>query len=276
MDALDVSHLSNDPFDWQGQQDHACLLLHGLGGGIYELYPLAKALHQYGYGVKGINYPGHQHPAKQMPASCWTDWYSAAESAYLELCARGYRRITLVGFCLGSLLALKLAQQQAKRHQGLQLVLLSPFLRVRHQWYYGLRPETYTRILGGVVGNVPRFQLPLHDPVVRQAAHRVAYYRTFNVSAVRSALELIRLVEPTLGHTEQPVLVAYSRQDKVICPQAARQLYDQLGSADKTLVELTRSNHILPLDVERDYLWQMIAGWIEGHRNTDAPSVSKP
>jgi esterase/lipase len=67
--------LSNNPFLLENSQDHACLLLHGLGGGVYELELLGQYLYQQGLTVQTINYPGHDHPALEMPTSRWEEWY---------------------------------------------------------------------------------------------------------------------------------------------------------------------------------------------------------
>ena len=62
--------LDNTPFYLPGDERlgrHACLLMHGLGGGVYEMKLLGYHLHAQGFSVKGVNYPGHDKPAVRMP-----------------------------------------------------------------------------------------------------------------------------------------------------------------------------------------------------------------
>ena len=87
-------------------------------------------------------------------------------------------------------LALLLASEQPVE----RLVLLSPYLRIRHRWFYGARPETYLRSLGRLITDVPRRPLSIHDPAMRAEAEKVVFFRTFSVPAVKSAMELIERV----------------------------------------------------------------------------------
>jgi carboxylesterase len=48
----------------------SCLVLHGLGGGPYELNPLIEALEADGLRVSAPVMPGHEGPGPVMPASC--------------------------------------------------------------------------------------------------------------------------------------------------------------------------------------------------------------
>jgi carboxylesterase len=174
--------LSNEPFLWRGAGEHACLLLHGLGGGVYELQWLAERLLAAGLTVQGFNYPGHDSAphrlhdrrSAHMPPSRWTEWYGRALEHYLAL-RQEYPCLSLVGFSTGCLLALHLAFA----HPIHKLVLLAP-------------SEQYLNSLGWLLKEVPRLSLPIRDGDVRALAEKVAYFRSFNLSAVRSALELIK------------------------------------------------------------------------------------
>ncbi len=143
--------LSNQPFLLESAtSDHACLLLHGLGGGVYEMQLLGEYLHQQGFTVQGINYPGHDQPLTKMPTSRWQEWYEHIVENYQKLVQR-YTNVSIIGFSTGCPLALYLAANNPVKH----LVLLSPFLAIRHEWYYLLRPEVYLFSLGYFLSDVP-------------------------------------------------------------------------------------------------------------------------
>jgi carboxylesterase len=245
-------NLDNAPFlHHQPQSDgRMVLLLHGLGGGVYELQPLAEALAATNLSTCAILYPGHDHPAKTMPTSTWQQWYERVLTTYQELRDR-YPSISVVGFSTGCLLALKLALEQSVT----ELTLLSPYLRVRPRWYYLLPPEAYLFSLGYLIRDVPRLSLPIRDRTMRAAAEAAAYFQTFNLAAVRSAIELIDQLKPQLPNLQTPTLIVQSRQDSVVDPKGAQFLYDQLGSPQKSLVWLETSDHIIPLDEERQQIF---------------------
>ena len=66
-------------------------------------------------------------------------------------------------------------------------------------------------------------------------AERTAYFRSFNLSAVRSALELIERVKGEVAGIRVPTLILQSRQDTVVDPEQAAWLYQELGSEEKIL-----------------------------------------
>ena len=86
----------------------SCLILHGLGGGPYELEPLIAALESAGLVVAAPVLPGHDVPGPTMPSSKWTDWAATAEAAFDEL-AMASGPGAVIGFSTGATLALYLA-----------------------------------------------------------------------------------------------------------------------------------------------------------------------
>jgi carboxylesterase len=251
--------LNNEPFYWAGlpeiKPDHAVLLLHGLGGGTYEMRPIGERLHVHGYSVKGINYPGHDQPAARMPKSVWQDWYAHAEAAYQEL-AQSHRHISLVGFSTGCPLALKLAHQ----HEVDRLVLLSPFLEIKRFWRLPVEPLVHP--VSRWLEHLPRVRLPIKDRQLRKHAEAVAFVASFNLRTVCSALELIQEVKLIVPEIKNRTLIIQSPLDHVVDPRGAEYLMTHLGSSDKALHWLKTSNHIISLDVEREEVFSKVVAFL--------------
>ncbi len=256
--------LTNQPFLWRSRASgqRACLCLHGLGGGIYELELLAQRLHQQGMTVRGINYPGHDHPGPRMPSSTWQQWYTAIEQAYLDL-RQVYEQISLIGFSTGCPLGLHLAA-----HYPIErLALLSPFLRLRHRWFYLWRPEDYLySSLGQWMVDVPRLRLPISDPDMRDQVKQIRVFRSFNLPTVRSALELIEQVKTEVSGIQCPILIIQSQQDSVVDPEGAQDYHRQLGSPHKQLLWLHHSDHLISLDREREQVSQAVCQFVAAER----------
>lgn len=245
--------LSNEPFYFQpeGQAKEAFLMLHGLGGGVYEMRPLAEKLVAQGYAVAGFNYPGHDQPATRMPASTWQQWYEQVDAHYRKLTSH-YERVSVIGFSTGCMLALHLGALMASKMPLHRLILLSPFLKIRMEWYYLLQPERYVNSIGHVIRHVPRWGLPISDPEMHDLAMKAAYFKTFNLASVRSALELIRKVDHEIEAVTCPTLIVQSRQDRVVCPTGASMLMERLPAVQKELIWLDNCDHVILLDRERD------------------------
>ncbi len=232
-----------------GDSPVSCLLVHGLGGGPYELEPLARRLEQSGRFVLSLTLPGHEKDhTRVMPASRWQDWAQAVEEGFDQLAAFG-RPVAVVGFSTGGTLALLLA----RRRPVARLVLLAPFLSIRYANLVPLlKPENYLAWIGRFFPNIPRFSPPVRDAEARARFAQEERFRTFNLPATLSALELIKRVQPDLPRITTPTLILQGARERVVDPQGARTIYERLGSAEKSLVWLPQSDHLLIHDVDRD------------------------
>ena len=69
-------------------------------------------------------------------------------------------------------------------------------------------------------------------------------------------------VRRTLPRIRQPILLFQGRRDATLTPEAAQIAYDEVASADKTLVWLEHSGHNVLADGERETLWARSQAWI--------------
>ncbi len=236
-----------------------CLVLHGLGGGPYELRPLIAALEHAGLVVAAPVLPGHDGPGPTMPASKWSAWAETADAAYDELAAAG-GPVALIGFSTGATLALYLASRKAVARQ----VLMAPFLAIRYTGLIPLRPASYLRHLAQLIPDLPRRPPAVRDPEMKRWAAGTNRYRTFNLHAALSALELIDQVKPLVPAILTPTLIIQGRLDTVVEPANANWLYQNLGASEKVLISLPQSDHLVALDRERDRVIQATLDFLLG------------
>ncbi len=236
----------------------SCLILHGLGGGPYELAPLIAAIENVGLLVAAPVLPGHDGPGPTMPSSKWTDWATKAEAAFDELAAAG-GRVAVIGFSTGATLALYLASRKAVVRQ----VLMSPFLAIRYTGLIPLRPASYLRHLAQLIPDLPRRPPAVRDPEMKRWAAGTDRYRTFNLHAALSALELIDLVKPLVPAITTPTLIIQGRLDTVVEPANATWLCQNLGAEEKTMISLHHSDHLVALDRERDRVIQTVLEFLQ-------------
>jgi carboxylesterase len=182
-----------------------------------------------------------------MPSSRWEDWYAAVEDGYDAL-ASGGGPVCVVGFSTGGTLALRLATRRPVARQ----VLLAPFLAIRYSGWIPLRPASYLRHVARVIVNLRRRAPAVRDRAMRRWAAQTDRFRTFNLHAALSALELIDAVEREVPEIRVPTLIIQGRRDTVVEPANATWLYNNLGAAEKTRRIMERSDHLLALDSERE------------------------
>ena len=235
------------------RQPIACLILHGLGGGPYELEPLIEAIKRKGFLVAAPVLPGHDGLGPIMPSSKWIDWATTAEAAFDEL-ADTMQRVAVIGFSTGATLALYLASRKAVKRQ----VLMAPFLAIRYTGLIPLHPATYLRHLAQLIPDLPRRPPAVRDPEMKQWAKGTDRFRTFSLHAALSALELIDEVKPLVPTITTPTLIIQGRVDTVVEPTNATWLYQKLGTNEKLLIILPRSDHLVALDRERHRVIQVV------------------
>lgn len=235
------------PVERQPARPLGCLLLHGLGGGPYELGRLPEALREAGFDVKAPVLPGHEGPGPRMPDSRWEDWLAMAHRAYQELVTSVGRPAVVLGFSTGGTLGLRLAMED--RLAG--LALLAPFLAIRYSGLVPLRPMSYLRRLARWVPQLPRRPPAVRDATMRRWAAGQDRFKTFSLGATVSALELIESVTPRVGEIAVPCLIQQGKLDTVVEPANAAWLHEHLGSERKRLAWYARSDHLLALDRQR-------------------------
>jgi carboxylesterase len=182
-----------------------------------------------------------------MPSSRWTEWAQMAVDCFNEL-ARSGKPVAIIGFSTGATVALWLATRRPVE----RLVLLAPFLAIRFTPMIPLAPESYLRWLARLKPDLPRRPPCVRDPEMRKQARAADRYRTFNVPAALSALELIAELKPELPRIDVPTLIIQGRRDTVVEPAFAGWLHESLGSRDKQIIYLDQSEHLIALDHERD------------------------
>ncbi len=186
-------------------------------------------------------------PDRPCPPRRWTDWAATAEAAFDDLAASG-SPVAVIGFSTGGTLSLYLSFRKPVARQ----IVMAPFLAIRYTGLIPLRPASYLRHLAQLVPNLPRRPPAVRDPAMRRWAGQTDRFRTFNLHAALSALELIDEVKPLVPAITTPTLILQGRLDTVVEPANAIWLYQNLGSTEKTLISLPGSDHLIALDRERD------------------------
>lgn len=236
------------------------LCLHGLGGGPYELGPLVEALRGTGRLVDAPVLPGHEATADGvMPPSTWPEWTEAAEG-WFDALNTGDRPPALVGFSTGALIALHLATRRPVD----RLVLLAPFFAIRYLGWLPFRPSPILRAAARRTPNLPRRSPAVRDPIAKAEAARLDRFRTFNLSAAASALDLIETIKPRVGSIQAPALILQGRLDTVVEPSGAPWLHRHLGSAEKHLMQFSNTDHLIALDRDRAQVIEAVGAFLRG------------
>lgn len=180
----------------------------------------------------------------------------------------------LMGESLGGLLALCLAADPELRSEIQGLVLLCPVLELAQKTPGWLVQLTY--LIAGLFPNLafaparfvhgkagpPRLTADgEYQKSISQAPHKIPV-TTLGFTA--SIGRLMEQAQRSLPAIRQPVLIFGGAHDPYITPSQLERQQNQLAAADKTLIILPKSYHLLLHDCESEAVREHIAHWIEG------------
>jgi len=229
-------------FELPGGPD-AVLLLHGLTGSTFEVYPVAERLEAAGMRCLAPLLAGHGGTPADLVGVPWTDWIAQAWRELQRL--EGARRTFVVGCSMGALVGCALAHDHPERVDG--LVLLAPALELQLQGKLGA-------FLGGF--------RPLRDVVIpkgagsdvrdEEARRRNPCLAGMPLGAIAELASLQQHVDRQLPGVAAPALVIIGAHDHTVTVAGARRLARRIGSGPARTIVLPESWHLVGVDVERE------------------------
>jgi len=231
------------------------LLLHGFTASPSEMRPLAAALTPDGYTLLGPRLPGHGTRPADLNRVRWQDWYTAALDGY-RLLRDQCHRVIVAGLSMGGALALLLAANEPVAAVAALSTPSQPFYAGR-SW-----AQRNARWLGYLFPNLPK---KLSGPPDREHPVPRASYPVRPVRAVHQFFEVVHAAALALPRIHAPTLVIHSRTDNLIPPASAEYLMLHLGSTEKELFWLERSDHVLTEDPARPQVFSIVREFVGRH-----------
>lgn len=234
----------------------AALLIHGLGGTVYDLGSLGRTLEDADIVTHSPTLPGHGTEPEDLLGIRWQEWVDAMRHEYRELKKR-HQVVHLAGVCLGALVALEVAREE--NHQD-RLALYAPPMFLdgwalpRLTW---LRPLAYA-----IPGLAARMRVPEVDPfgiknqrirkLIQQRFERGErfHYAYIPLACIREVDGLRRRLKPRLSEITCPTLIVHAEEDDITSPRSARFLQSRLGGK-VDYMPLNDSYHMILVDNER-------------------------
>jgi carboxylesterase len=238
------------PFDLGPPGGSAALCLHGLTGTPYEVRPLAEALAQRGIRAVGPALPGHNETPQALAQRTHGDWLESARGHLAALRAR-HDRVFAVGLSMGGLVSLSMAAEGEVD----ALVVVGVPLRLR-QPLAALLP---------LLQRVAPFPPKRGGSDIREDAARRRHpsYDVMPLAAVRELQRLQRRVRRSLGSVRVPALVAHGAHDRTARPVDAERIHAGIASAERCLLVLPDSGHVVPVDRDGPRLARAVAEFLE-------------
>lgn len=225
------------------------LLVHGFTGSPQALRELGEYLAERDLAVEGIRLPGHGTTWEDLNARKTQEWIDAVEAGFAKV-ARGRRRVFIVGLSFGAALAVDFAARNAEDVAG--LVTLAGLV-------YTKDPR---RFLAPVIRRLTASLPGVANDIADAGGSELAYDR-LPTTAAYQMLRYIRGARAALPNVRCPILVMHSRNDHTVHPGNAQVIFDTVASEDKELVWLDKSYHLLPLDFDKQEVFERTCDFIK-------------
>jgi carboxylesterase len=234
------------------------LLFHGLLSSPQEFGLIAHSLRSKGLRHEAVTIPGYSLAADDVTFD-WQRWRTSAADV-IGAKVSGNEPVILGGLCVGGVLAAALALQAPTQVAG--VVLLSPSFDFDG---WGLSPVRHLRRIGYWTGLDRFFSVTERSPygvkderirawIARELQERrqsAAGPARVPLRALREAERMLTEVRARLHELRCPILMVHARDDEITRIDSVERLFNSLPQADKELVVLENSYHMITIDNDR-------------------------
>lgn len=214
------------------QKKTGCLIIHGFGGNIEEIMPLAQRLTEEGYNVVCPSLKGHTGRRKDLKGVTHQDWIDSAELELQKLIGI-CESICLIGFSMGGLIALHLAS----RYEVAGVVTLNSPI-----YYWDIK-----RVMLNLWEDL-KYKNPKNTKRYLQSIGK------FPLSAMFYFRILLSKSKALMEKVHCPIFIAQALQDDTVRKSSAKYIYNHIAAKSKAVKYYDHSGHLI--------LWSQAAGTV--------------
>ncbi len=213
-----------EPFFIQGDKEVGILLIHGFTSSPKDFRELAGFLAEKNITVYVPLLPGHGTHPKDLKGISYEDWTDAAQQALNLL---DTEKKFVLGYSMGGTLTLHLAEQNDLA--GIISINSAIILESRYIPFIPLvkLAETYTTKKA--------------EDIVQFIDEKRVLYDSTPLDSITEMQKLISIVQ--LEKITEPILIFQAENDKIVSPESAGHIYNEVESSDKEIIYLSNSTH---------------------------------
>jgi carboxylesterase len=240
--------------DWaamgNGKNAHiGVLLVHGFTGSPASMRPWGEFLHSKGYTVRVPLLPGHGTRPEDLNKVKWQEWPAKVEFELSEL-RKSCDVVFLVGLSMGGGTVLNVAASHNETIAG--VVLVNPMIHVK-----GVPVE-----LAFFLSRLQKMRTSVGDDIKRPGITEWGY-DALPTRGVYQLLKMLRITRRNLKNITIPVQLFHSVEDHTLPVTNTEIILDEIGSTNKTRIELVNSYHVATMDYDQELIFQNSLTFIE-------------
>ena len=175
-----------------------------------------------------------------------------------QLLKREYDEVVLIGFSMGGALSVLTAAHETVA----KLILLAPYFKISHQWYYILPAEFYQETFMNII---PYTYRPLMFKQInnKEAIPYMTDYDFVSLKGAHTAIKLGKKAIRAVKDMNQPTLIIHALGDKATDYKTSKKIANRLSEKISCeFITLHKSNHIIMHDYESNVVTDSIINFL--------------
>jgi carboxylesterase len=226
------------------------VLVHGFTGSPAAMRPWAEYLNARGYSVRVPLLPGHGTKPEDLNEVQWPAWPATVKNEIIEL-QRQCSQIFVAGLSMGGGTTLLVASELGDQLSG--IILVNPMIHVR-----GVSPG-----LAFTLSRVVKFGNSVGGDIKRKGVTEYSYDK-LPYRGIYQLLTMLKLTRAKLPAITLPMQLFHSVDDHTLPVSNTEIIMREVGSTNKSRVELLNSFHVATLDHDSELIFTNSLTFIEG------------
>lgn len=231
------------------------IVVHGFSSAPKEMQNLALFLNENNFNVITPRLSGHGTVPEDLKTKTWQDWYKSV-SRSIAIASLQYKKVYIVGFSTGGLLALLSTKKQYKEFVSLVCInaalhlndlRIKTLLPAISFWNDIVKVFNENKYAKEYVDNFPE------NPQIN--------YNKHYVSSIEQLSLLMDKIKKNLHKIKKPILIIQGKDDPVVNPSSAHEIYEKIESRFKKLKMINSSKHVI-VNENTDGLYDYILSFI--------------
>jgi carboxylesterase len=195
--------------------------------------------------------PGHGTVPEDLNKVKWQEWPAKVQFELSEL-RKSCDAVFLVGLSMGGGTVLNVAASVDNDLAG--LILVNPMIHVK-----GVPVE-----LAFFLSRFQKMRTSVGDDIKRPGITEWGY-DALPTRGIHQLLKMLRITRANLGKITVPVQLFHSVDDHTLPVTNTEIILDELGSTNKTRIELVNSYHVATMDYDQELIFQNSLTFIEAN-----------
>ena len=241
---------------FQNINSNSCVIVvHGFSSAPKEMQNLALFLNENNFNVITPRLSGHGTVPEDLKTKTWQDWYKSV-SRSITIASLQYKKVYIVGFSTGGLLALLSTKKQYKEFVSLVCInaalhlndlRIKTLLPAISFWNDIVKVFNENKYAKEYIDNFPE------NPQIN--------YNKHYVSSIEQLSLLMDKIKKNLHKIKKPILIIQGKDDPVVNPSSAHEIYEKIESRFKKLKMINSSKHVI-VNENTDGLYDYILSFI--------------